>query len=98
VNVFPTQIEEQLIAVDGLAPLFQIELHRINRMDAMRVHVEANPDAATKDSKATLAATLTNRIKDVVGISVEVHVGDPGTVARSEGKAKRVVDNRTGER
>ncbi len=98
VNVFPTQIEEQLLSIDGLAPYFQIELHRTGRMDAMRVHVEANSNSSDEVSKDAIARSLTKRIKDVVGISAQIVVGNPGTVARSEGKAKRVVDNRKGER
>ena len=94
VNVFPTQIEEQVMATGGLAPHFQIELYKSGRMDAMRVHVEASPDATDELSRTAAARMLTRRIKDVVGISTEIMVGDPGSVARSEGKAKRVVDNR----
>ena len=98
VNVFPTQIEEQLLAVDGLAPYFQIELHREGRMDAMRVHVETLPENDNNDSKNAIGNALAKRIKSMIGITSEVVVGSPGTVARSEGKAKRVVDNRQGER
>lgn len=98
VNVFPTQIEEQLMTVQALAPHFQIELYRAGRMDAMRVHVEADPTAADEESKAASAQTLAQRIKDVVGVSTEIVVGAPGAVKRSEGKAQRVVDNRKGER
>ncbi|GFE64328.1 phenylacetate--CoA ligase PaaK [Litoreibacter roseus] len=94
VNVFPTQIEEQLLATEGLAPYFQIELWKDGPMDQMRVHVEADPRAATTEAKATAGATMSKRIKDIIGISADVHVGDPGTAARSEGKAKRVIDNR----
>ena len=94
VNVFPTQIEEQLMATGGLAPHFQIELYKSGRMDAMRVFVEAEPGATDNLSKTASARMLTKRVKDIVGVSCEVLVGDPGEVARSEGKAKRVVDNR----
>lgn len=94
VNVFPTQIEEQVMATGGLAPHFQIELFTSGRMHAMRVHVEATPGAADELSKTAAARMLTKRIKDIVGISVQVDVDEPGKVARSEGKAKRVVDNR----
>ena len=94
VNVFPTQIEEQLMATGGLAPHFQIELYTAGRMDAMRGHVEALPDATDELSKTAASRMLSKRVKDIVGISIEVNVGDPGAVARSEGKAKRVVDNR----
>ena len=94
VNVFPTQIEEQVLAMGGLAPYFQIELYKSGHMDAMRVHVEANTDAANDLSKTASARMLTKYIKDMVGVSTEVVVGDPGSVARSQGKAVRVVDNR----
>jgi len=94
VNVFPTQIEEQVLATGGLASHFQIELYKAGRMDAMRVYVEANPGAATELSKTAAARMLTKHVKDVVGISTEVIVGDPGAVERSQGKARRVIDNR----
>ncbi|MEM8853399.1 MAG: phenylacetate--CoA ligase PaaK [Pseudomonadota bacterium] len=94
VNVFPTQVEEQLLATGGLAPHFQIELYRSGRMDAMRVHVEATKEAADEASKNAAARMLAKRIKDTVGVSTEIVVGAPGEAARSEGKAKRVVDNR----
>ncbi|MCD9148802.1 phenylacetate--CoA ligase PaaK [Pseudophaeobacter flagellatus] len=94
VNVFPSQIEEQLMATGGLAPHYQIELYKAGRMDAMRVFVEATPEAADELSKTAAARMLTKRIKDMVGVSTEVIVGDPGTVERSQGKAKRVIDKR----
>ena len=90
VNVFPTQIEEQVMATDGLAPYFQIELVKSGRMDAMRVHVEAEIGT----DKTVASKKLMKQIKDMVGISTEIVVGDPGSVARSQGKAVRVVDNR----
>ncbi|OIQ44534.1 MAG: phenylacetate--CoA ligase [Roseobacter sp. MedPE-SW] len=97
VNVFPSQIEEQLMATGGLAPHYQIELYKAGRMDAMRVYVEANPDATDELSKTAAARMLTKRIKDMVGVSTEIIVGEPGEVERSQGKAKRVVDNRDAE-
>jgi len=92
VNLFPTQIEEQVLGIEGLAPYFQIELFRSGNMDSMRVHVEATPSAAHE--RETSRQNLTKKIKELVGVSTEVVVGTPGTVARSEGKAKRVIDNR----
>ncbi|CUK03733.1 phenylacetate--CoA ligase PaaK [Shimia thalassica] len=97
VNVFPTQIEEQVMATGGLTPHFQIELYKSGRMDAMRVLVEATPDAADNLSKTASARMLTKHIKDMVGVSTEVIVGDPGEVARSQGKAVRVIDSRDKE-
>jgi len=94
VNVFPSQIEEQLMATSGLSPHYQIELFRSGPMDGMRVHVEALPAAADPAARAAAARTLGHNIKSIIGISAEIAVGDPGSVARSEGKARRVVDKR----
>ena len=94
VNVFPTQIEEQLMKVKGLAPHFQIELTRVERMDAMVVHVECSAGFEKEDARAASGSELRGLIKDVVGVTTDVRVHDEGGVARSEGKAKRVVDNR----
>ncbi|MEX0279071.1 MAG: phenylacetate--CoA ligase PaaK [Ruegeria sp.] len=97
VNVFPSQIEEQVMATGGLAPHYQIELFKSGRMDAMRVFVEASADATDEMSRTAAARMLTKRIKDAVGVSTEIVVGDPGDVERSQGKAKRVIDNRDKE-
>jgi phenylacetate-CoA ligase len=97
VNVFPTQIEEQILKCKGLAPHFQIELSRSGRMDNMTVNVECTTDMATEDARAFSAKELAHHIKSVVGVTTRVTVCDPNTVARSEGKAKRVVDNRPKE-
>ena len=94
VNVFPSQIEEQVLATGGLAPYFQLERYRVGRMDALRVHVEAMATAADGASRAAAERMLFKRIKDIIGVTTEIIVGDPGSVARSEGKAVRVVDNR----
>jgi len=94
VNVFPTQIEEQLMKVPALAPHFQIELSRDGRMDQMKILTEAAPDAADADARGAAGADLARRIKDAIGVTTEVAVADPGGVARSQGKAVRVVDNR----
>ncbi|SMY10028.1 phenylacetate--CoA ligase PaaK [Flavimaricola marinus] len=94
VNVFPTQIEEQVLAANGIAPYFQIELFKSGHMDAMRINVEATPDAAPEDARTAAAHALAVRIKGIVGVSAEVIVHLPGTVERSQGKARRVVDNR----
>ncbi|SDC45269.1 phenylacetate--CoA ligase PaaK [Ruegeria marina] len=97
VNVFPSQIEEQVMATGGLAPHYQIELYKAGRMDAMRVYVEAMPTMTDELGKTAAARMLTKRIKDIVGVSTEIVVGNPGDVERSQGKAKRVVDNRNKE-
>ena len=94
VNVFPTQIEEQVLAVPDLAPYFQIELFKAGAMDGMRVLAEVLPGQDFSESKEACSKMLAQKIKDHVGVSVDVMVSEPGSVERSQGKARRVVDNR----
>ncbi len=94
VNVFPTQIEEQLLAIEGLAPHFQIELTNDGRMDSMAVQAEIDRPGSSQDERDALGHALRSRIKSVIGISCAVRVSDMGGVARSEGKAARIVDRR----
>ena len=91
VNVFPTQIEELILKSDTLAPHFQIELTKDGPMDKMKVKVEKMPSATGSQHPGSV---LKKRIKDTIGISVSIEVGEPGSVERSEGKARRVVDLR----
>ena len=79
------------MAIEGLGPYFQIELYKSGRMDAMRVLVEVMDGSVDKEA---VGGALTKRIKDMVGISTKVVVGEPGSVARSQGTAVRVLDNR----
>jgi phenylacetate-CoA ligase len=92
VNVFPTQIEEQILAVEGLTPHYLCVLTRPGRMDELTVQVEAAPDLA--DHRDAAAAELSRRIKDRVGITASVEVLRPHALERSLGKAKRISDRR----
>lgn len=94
VNVFPTQIEEQLMKVRTLAPHYQVELTREERLDVMKVKVEAAPDYASDEERQAAAKELSELIKGVVGVSAIVDVADPGGVERSLGKARRIIDLR----
>ena len=94
VNVFPTQIEEQLMTVPELAPHFQVELNRRQNKDEMRVKCEAAQGSEGSEARDAAAKTLGSRIKQHIGVSVIIEVADPGGVARSQGKAVRIVDNR----
>jgi phenylacetate-CoA ligase len=93
VNLFPTQIEEQVLKCSGLAPHFQIELTRPGRMDELLVRVEARNgvDAAAQGE------LLGRLIKDVTGVSARTEIVAAGVIPRSAGKAVRVVDNRPKE-
>jgi len=95
VNVFPSQIEEQILKCAGLAPHFQIELTRDGRLDAMTVVVEARRDAATQTQRERATRELTHHIKSLLGVTAKVRVVSPGSVERSQGKARRIVDKRS---
>lgn len=96
VNVFPSQIEELLLRHPGLTPHYQLELTRKGHLDAISVQVEcAEAVAADMGSRKSLTARLEKDIKDVTGISARVIVCDPGSIERSAGKARRVVDRRS---
>jgi phenylacetate-CoA ligase len=94
VNVFPTQIEEQILKCSGLAPHFHIELTQRDRLDNLTVVVEARPDVADDASRSAQAQQLVEQVKAIVGVTVTVKVVPPGGVERSAGKAKRVFDLR----
>ena len=96
VNVFPSQIEEQILADGRLSPHYVLEVSREAHLDTLAVRVEAQP-AAAGDAAARQEAgrALAHRVKSFVGVSVRVEVCAPGAVERSAGKAKRVIDRRT---
>jgi phenylacetate-CoA ligase len=94
VNVFPTQIEDQILKCPGLAPHYLIELMRRDRMDELTVAVEARETSADEASRQAQAQLLGAHIKGSIGVSARIVVSDPGSVTRSQGKAVRVIDNR----
>jgi phenylacetate-CoA ligase len=91
VNVFPTQIEEQILLVDGLTPHYLCVLTRPARLDELTVQVEAAPDLTNRPAAA---AHLAQRVKERVGVTVSVEILDPHALERSLGKAKRIKDER----
>jgi phenylacetate-CoA ligase len=93
VNVFPTQVEEQTLAVAGLSPHFVCVLRRPERLDELVVRVEARDDVPSAGF-AALGETLARRVKDSIGVSVGVEVLAPESLERSVGKIKRIVDER----
>ena len=89
VNVFPSQIEAEVLKVDGLTPHFQIHLDRTANLASITVRVERDP--ISRRPPQDLATELGVHIKDNIGVSAQVAVAEPGTVPRSAGKAQRVV-------
>jgi len=94
VNLFPTQVEELILRVPDLSPHFLLVLSRPHRLDELTVQVEARPGSAGDDERAAAAERLRSLVKGSIGVTVEVDVVDPGSLERSLGKAKRVVDHR----
>src|SRR5499427_7240184 len=90
-NVFPSQLEEILLAVDGLTGNYQLVVDReAHRLDTLEVRIESRPGA----DHAGLRERAEVRIKETIGLTVSVAVLAPGALPRSEGKAKRVIDLR----
>ncbi len=98
VNVFPTQIEELLLATEWSSGHYQLELTRPGRMDELTVHAEVRVDEFPSLDTERVAADLIRRIKANLGVSTHAVLHGPGGLERSLGKAKRVVDNRPKER
>ena len=94
VNVFPTQIEEQLLSIDALSPHYFIELRKKGNLDVIEINVELAGGANT-GGKEEAAAALKHRIKSYIGVSAGIKVHDTGGIPRSEGKAQRVIDKRS---
>jgi len=97
VNVFPTQIEEVLLATEWCGGHFQIELTREGRMDEMTVLAEARPESWDGQGLVVHARQIVAHIKNTIGVSSKVSIVAPDSLARSQGKAKRVYDKRPKE-
>jgi phenylacetate-CoA ligase len=93
VNLFPSQVEEQILRVPGLSPHYQIVLTRPGAMDEATVLVEAEP-GVVGTAREEAARALAGHAKEMIGVTLAVEVRDPETVERSLGKAQRVVDRR----
>ena len=94
VNIFPTQIEELVIQVKELAPYFQIELDKKGPLDTMRILVETTKESSMTNIRSNVKDSFIKKVKDTIGVNVEVIVGAPNSVERSQGKARRVIDLR----
>ncbi len=94
VNLFPTQVEELILRIPGLAAHFELVLSRPRHLDEMTVRVEARPGSASAAERQAMAGLLARSIKDAIGLTTSVDVVEPGLVERSLGKARRIVDLR----
>jgi len=96
VNIFPSQVEEILLGIEGVEPHYQIVVDRKGQLDSLEVHVEVNAAIFSDEISRLerLERTISSQIKTALGVQVAVKLVEPKSIARSEGKAKRVIDNR----
>ena len=96
VNVFPSQIESVLVAIDGVEPHYLLIVDREDNLDTLEIQVEVNEQTFSDEIKVlqVLSGRIRKEIKDLLGITSKVRLVEPKTIARSEGKAKRVIDKR----
>ena len=98
VNVFPSQIEEVLLNVshNDITPNYQIIVDRVNNTDTFDVNVEMSEQLFADDVKSieAIEKTITEKLRSTLGIGAKVHLVNPKSIQRSEGKAKRVIDKR----
>jgi phenylacetate-CoA ligase len=95
VNVFPSQIEAVLLSMGGVQPHYQIIVDRVKNSDTLTVEIEI-PEAMFTDSVKGIEGfekKISDQMNSVLGISARIRLVEPRSIARSEGKAKRVVDN-----
>ncbi|MEA3362450.1 MAG: phenylacetate--CoA ligase [Thermodesulfobacteriota bacterium] len=99
VNVFPSQIESVLFNIDGVEPHYQLIVERDGNLDTLEVQVEVNEQTFSDEIKILqgLGNKIRKEIKDMLGVTCQVRLVEPKTITRSEGKAKRVIDNRLKE-
>lgn len=96
INIFPSQVEAALLAVEGVMPHYQIVLTRESGLDQMEVQVEVTPElfSDTVGGLEQVQAKLAKALETTLGIRVALRLVEPQSIPRSEGKAKRIVDNR----
>ncbi len=96
VNVFPSQIESVLLEINGMMPHYMIIVDRINNLDIMEVQVEVSPEILSDTVRAleAIEKQISDSMFAKLGVSARVHLVQPKTIVRSEGKAKRVIDKR----
>lgn len=92
VNMFPSQVEEQLLAIPAFAPHYLIEVRRDGALDALSINVELREKCQNLAESA--AHELRHKIKAFVGVSADIVIKEPGSITRSQGKAVRVIDHR----
>jgi phenylacetate-CoA ligase len=96
VNVFPSQVEMVLMQIPGLAPHYQLVVDRVENLDILEVQVEVSPETFSDEIKQLegLEKKIRDEVQSYLGVSIRVHLMEPRSIGRSEGKAVRVIDKR----
>jgi len=96
VNVFPSQIESVLLKIPEVAPHYLIYVDRVKNLDLLEVHVEVSEKIFSDEIKGMeqVEKKIKSEVESILGIVVDVKLVEPKSIARSEGKAKRVIDRR----
>ena len=96
VNIFPSQIEEALFQVEGVAPHYQIVVDRLGKLDELTVRVEIRPEIFSDEMRVmqNTRDNIIRRVQNVTGVRCAIELAPPETLERFEGKAKRVIDLR----
>jgi phenylacetate-CoA ligase len=96
VNVFPSQIESVLLGMGELLPHYQIVVERVNNSDILTIEIEISEAMFSDNVKGIeeVEKRISGQINSVLGIGAKIRLVEPKTIARSEGKAKRVIDKR----
>ena len=96
VNVFPSQIESVLMEMEGVEPHYQLIVDRKENLDVLTVNVEVGEKLFSDEVRVLqdMEGKISKNIKEYLGVSAVVKLVEPKTIARSQGKAVRVVDNR----
>ena len=96
INVFPSQVESVILEMKEFEPQYMLIVDRVGNLDTLQVQVEVRRDFFTDDigSILSMKKRLADRLKSVLSISADVKLMEPGSIERSQGKGKHVIDNR----
>ncbi|MBE0599027.1 MAG: phenylacetate--CoA ligase [Desulfuromonadales bacterium] len=96
VNVFPSQIESILVQIEGVEPHYQLIVDREENLDTLEIQVEVNERIFSDEVKVlqVISGRIGKEVKDLLGVTCKVRLVEPKSLARSEGKAQRVIDRR----
>ena len=96
VNVFPSQVESVILELEEFEPHYLLVVDRVNNTDSLQVQVEVRQEFYSDEMNKMLALKkkITHRLQSVLGLTPDVGIVEPRSIERSQGKAKRVIDNR----